>query len=171
MGIRKNWLEVNDLLAHSNWKFSSDDSGSRGVSWRLNPEACPIWKAAAWFLVATAAGRKRMVVLTFCFFVKHNLKANFMLTINILGIESTKDLNNMISVHQSSQTNERIYFFFGEGLAWVVRYNSYCRKEAVPGRNSCLDELDSLCILWIFPCSVCVCIHKCPILQTNSWLC
>lgn len=47
-----------------------------------------------------------------------------MLSINILGTESTKDLNNMISVHQSSQTNERIDFFFGEGLAWVDRYNS-----------------------------------------------
>lgn len=48
-----------------------------------------------------------------------------MLSINILGTESTKDLNNMISVHQSSQTNERIDFFFGEGLAWVDRYNSW----------------------------------------------
>ena len=62
----------------------------------------------------------------FLFFVKHDLKANFMLSINILGTESTKDLNNMISVHQSSQANERIDFFLGEGLAWVVQCNSHC---------------------------------------------
>lgn len=37
-----------------------------------------------------------------------------MLNVSILGTESTKDLNNMISVHQPSQTNERIGSTVGE---------------------------------------------------------
>lgn len=37
-----------------------------------------------------------------------------MVSVSILGTESRKDLNNMISVCQPSQTNEKICFPVGE---------------------------------------------------------
>lgn len=85
-----------------------------------------------------------------------------MLTINILGYRINKGFKYYT---QSSQTNERIDFFFGGGVGLGFPTIAV-GKESVPGR--CLDELDSLCILWIF-LVVCVFAYiNYLILQTNG---
>lgn len=121
--------------AHSQQlKVFSRCSSSRGGSWRLNPEVCPIRSSslAPGWLQRQVGKEWRFFLL---FFTTYHLKANLMFHISILGtVESPSDLNSVISVRKPPKTNERISSTMilrgvgGRSVPCIIQYKSHCSQ-------------------------------------------